>query len=250
MKELKLGKHKVEIYDSIEDLPMQRFHKYNKMLLVDAGIGSDMADFDRHIEKALVYNRQRKNDLAAVELDNMRQNVYFIQQGISPKHLAFAVLVRKLDGEECNDLSDDGLAKIVDRLSDVSVKEMTSSSEEVKKKIDDELRLYFPSLFDDVEVKEYYDLLRRRTLAVLQGIITNKDTSEVDTLTDMLMTYNAPHTFNGKDSVEIDYDKQFDRMCLIISQQLNVNPKQYTVMEYYNAYEYIREMARKARKGK
>ena len=53
MRLLQLGKHKVELYDSIEDLPMMRFHKYNKMLLVDAGIGSDLNDFDRHIEKAL-----------------------------------------------------------------------------------------------------------------------------------------------------------------------------------------------------
>ena len=40
MRTTQIGKYKVEIYDAIEDLPMQRFHKYNKMLLVDAGIGS------------------------------------------------------------------------------------------------------------------------------------------------------------------------------------------------------------------
>ena len=55
MKTVQIKGMNVEIYDSIEDLPILRFHKYNKMLLVDAGVGSDLADFDRHIEKAIRY---------------------------------------------------------------------------------------------------------------------------------------------------------------------------------------------------
>ena len=53
MKTVLINNKKVELYDSIEDLPIIRFHKYNKMLLVDAGVGSDLADFDRHVEQAL-----------------------------------------------------------------------------------------------------------------------------------------------------------------------------------------------------
>ena len=49
MKTLKLAGKTIEVYDDIENLPVTRFHKYNKMLLVDAGIGSDIADFDKHI---------------------------------------------------------------------------------------------------------------------------------------------------------------------------------------------------------
>ena len=102
MKTVKIGERTVEIYDAIDELPMLRFHKYNKMLLVDAGIGSDLQDFDTHIEKAIRYARSKTPELAAIELDNMRQNVYFIQTGISPKHLAFAVLVKSIDGEPYN----------------------------------------------------------------------------------------------------------------------------------------------------
>ncbi len=111
MKTVKIGEYTVEIYDAIDELPMLRFHKYNKMLLVDAGIGSDLQDFDTHIEKAMRYARSKTPELAAIELDNMRQNVYFIQSGLSPKCLAFAVLVKSIDGTPYNDLSDDGLQK-------------------------------------------------------------------------------------------------------------------------------------------
>ncbi len=57
MKKVKLNGHKVVIYDSIDELPIVRFHKYSKMLLVDAGVGSDINDCDAHIERATRYIR-------------------------------------------------------------------------------------------------------------------------------------------------------------------------------------------------
>lgn len=254
MRTTKIGKFEVEIYDAIEDLPMQRFHKYNKMLLVDAGIGSDLADFDRHVEKAAIYARSKTPELAAVELDNMRQNVYFIQTGISPRHLAFAVLVKSIDGKEYNDLSDDGLQKIVDMFADVPIKDITAEFAAVKKKIDDELQTYFPRLFDDATIKEYFDQLRQRTLVVLDSIIngdTDDKRAEIERITTELLTYNKPQIFSGSDNLEISFDKQFEKMCLMLSQHLNVNPKNYTVLEYYNAYEYIKDiMKEKAKHAK
>jgi hypothetical protein len=245
MKKTTIGKHTVEIYDAIDDLPMLRFHKFNKMLLVDAGVGSDLAEFDTHIEKAIRYLRSKNPELAEKELDNMRQNVYFIQSGISPKHLAFCVLVKSVDGVEQNDLSDDGLQKLLDMFADVPHTEMTAQLEAVKKKIDDELRLYFPKSFDDASVKEYFDELKRRTLLMLDQIIDGDTTdrrAEIERITTDMLLYNKPQSFNGSDSMEIQYDKQFENMCLTISQHLHTDPKRYTVLEYYNAFERIKDM--------
>ena len=41
MKTTKIGERAVVLYDSIDELPILRFHAYNKMLLIDAGVGSD-----------------------------------------------------------------------------------------------------------------------------------------------------------------------------------------------------------------
>lgn len=242
----KLGGHTVEIYDAIDTLPMLRFHAYNKMLLIDAGIGSDLADFDNHIEKAMRFCKGKKPELAAQELDNMRQNVYFIQSGVSPRHLAFCALVKSIDGEPITDLSTDGLQKVLDLFADVPQNELTAQLEAVKKKIDDELQLYFPRLFDDTTVKEYFDELKRRTLLMLDAIIegdTNDRRDEIDRITTELLTYNKPQPFSGLESMEIQYDKQFENMCLTLSQHLNVtHPKQFTVLEYYNAFERVKQM--------
>lgn len=119
-----------------------------------------------------------------------------------------------------------------------------------KKKIDGELNLYFPDTFADSSVKEYYDILRKRTLTVLQNIIDGLDypdkTAEVEKLTTALITYSNPQIFFGSDSVEIQHERQFENLCLILSEQLHIRPKECTVLEFYNAFDFIKRRAREA----
>lgn len=106
------------------------------------------------------------------------------------------------------------------------------------------MQLYFPKSFDDATVKEYYDQLKQRTLLMLDAIIQGDESdkrAEIEQITTLLLTYTKPQSFSGSDSMEIQYDKQFENMCLMLSQHLHVNPKAFTVLEYYNAFEYIKQ---------
>lgn len=246
----KIGKHTVEYYDTIDELPIIRFHRYQKFLLIDAGIGSDINSFDQRIEKTRHFLIAGKPEKARQELENLRQCVYMIQTGLNPQHLAFAALVTKLDGKDCTDLSEDALKNLTKVLEDVPVKEVAARLDAVKKKIDGELMLYFPALFNDSSVKEYYDLLKKRTVAILQGMIDgNLDpakTDIVEKLTTALITYANPKLFTGSDGVEVQFDRQFENLCLILSEQLHVQPKKYTVLEFYNAFDFIKERNKEA----
>lgn len=253
MKTVEIGGKRVELYDSIEELPIVRFHKYSKMSLIDAGIGSDIADFDRHIGKAVALAKGKNPSDAAVEIENLRQSVYFIQNNLSPKYLSFAALVKSIDGRPCDDLSDEGLKKVVDELSQAPHGKITALLDAVKKKMEEELRLYFPQLFDDAREKEYYDTLRRRTSLILEKIEKgNADESvgkEIGRLSDELATFYRPQVFTGTDSVEIRHDKSFGSVCLIMAQNLHVDPKRFSVMEYYNALSYMQEEAKRKKKA-
>ena len=251
MKKIRLGGYKVTIYDSIDELPMVRFHKYSKMLLVDAGVGSDMNDFDAHIERAARYFRKGDNENGAKELENLRQCVYLILSEQSVRDLSFACLVAEIDGRACDDLSDHALAEVVKTLGGVPRKEFTSSLDEVKKKIDDELVTYFPDLFDDVSAREYYDTMKRRTMAILENIIEGESEQrnrQIDDMTERMVLYVRPKVFAGRQSVEIQHDKAFESMCLTISRETHADAKKMTVMEYYNAYEYIRKLSKERQK--
>ena len=250
---VKIGKHTVEMYDTIEELPIVRFHKYQKLLLVDAGIGSDIAAFDQRIEKTRRFLMAGKPEQAQQELENMRQCVFLIQSGVNPKHRAFAALITEIDGQDCTDIGDDALAAITEKLNDVPESELTAQLEAVKKKIDGELTLYFPALFNDSDVKEYYDILRKRTLEILNGIVAGvKDPAGaeiVDKLTTALITYSNPKMFTGSNGVEIQFDRQFENLCLVLSEQLHVGPKKYSVLEFYNAFDFVKERAKQAEKA-
>lgn len=251
MKTVKLNGHKVAIYDSIDELPMVRFHKYTKMLLVDAGVGSDINDFDAHIERATRYIRNGDNESGAKELENLRQCVYLILQEQSVRDLSLACLVAEIDGKPHDDLSEEGLAKVLQLLGGTPRKDFTETLDEVKKKIDAELMTYFPELFDDVSAKEYYDVMKRRTQEVLANIIEGCNAERekvVEQMTDKLVLFVKPKNFTGSQSVEIQHDKEFESMCLTISKETHADAKRMTVLEYYNAYEYVRRMAKERQK--
>lgn len=251
MKHVTINEHHVCLYDSIDELPMERFHRYNRMLLIDAGLGSDISTIDAHIEKVVRFMNTGETENAAKELENLRQNVYIVQTEQSPRYLSFACLVKEIDGTECDDISDEGLERTRQMMMMLTRGEVADMMSAAKKKIDEGLAEYFPSLTDSAEEKEYYDMMKRRTMAVLEQIMHGEDegrTKTIEGLTDRLVTTVKPRTFTGKDSVLIQNDKGYERMCLLISSQLGVNAKRMTVLEYYTATEYLQEIAKERQK--
>lgn len=119
MKNLLINGKIVKVYDSIDEMPIINFQKYNKYLLIDSGIGSDADDIDSHIVRIAKYIKSDDSKKALQELQNMRQNMYMVNSEISPKYLAFAALIYSIDGKKVDDLSDDGLKDILAKLKEV-----------------------------------------------------------------------------------------------------------------------------------
>lgn len=251
MKDVVLNGKKVRLYDSIDSLPIERFHVYNRMLLVDGGIGSDISDFDAHIEKVVRYIRKGDSENAAKEMENMRQNIYMVMEGQNVRHLSFACLVESIDGERCEDLSPEGLTAVLKKLGGTPIHDITSSLDEVKKKIDDELQLYFPSLFNDTKTKEYFDQLKRLTLAELERIAdgdSEERRAKAEQIRESLILFTKPKVFTGIDGLEVRHDKEFETMCLMITKETGRDAKKMSVLEYYNAYEYLTKKANESQK--
>lgn len=116
MKELKVGRRKVLLYDSIDDLPLENWHKINKYMLIEAGVGSTLLDFDERIKGSLIHLKAGNLDKAATEINNMRQLFLFLTNEMSVAHLAFACLVHSIDGEMVKDISDEGLKNVLRKI--------------------------------------------------------------------------------------------------------------------------------------
>ena len=244
MKSLLVNNKVVKVYDSIDEMPIVNFQKYNKYLLIDSGIGSDADDIDAHIVKIAKYIKANDNKKALQELQNMRQNIYMVNSEISPKYLAFAALIHSVDGKEVNDLSDDGLKKLLQDLKEIKHSKVIDFLLWLKKKVTSELEIYFPGDFVNPKEKEAYDKLKARTLLVLDSVINDTDNSkQIEAIDIMMLNMHTPKTYIGSESVEVKYDKQFESTCLLIAQKTSMDARKMTVLQFYNAIDNIKAQA-------
>lgn len=240
MKTIEANNKIIKLYDSIDEMPIANFQKYNKCVLIDSGIGSDIDSVDSHIVKIAKLVNSGNNARAMQELQNMRQNMHMIVQNVSPKYMAFAALVHSIDGVVVTDLSDSNLVEIINSISSVKASIVDNILEWLKKKLQTELETYFPAEFDSAKEKETYNRLKQRTVLVLQGIAEDIDTSdEVAAIDEFLFGLYKPQQFTGKDSAEIRYDKQFEGACLVISQKTNMDARKMTVLQFYTALDNV-----------
>ena len=134
MRTITLNDYVLKVYDDIEELPIVNFQKYNKYMLIDAGIGSDIDSVDSHLVRIAKYVNTDKAK-AMQELQNMRQCLYMIVSNISPIHLAFAALIYSINGAKVTDLSDENLKNILDKLKHTKRSKLIDFIADFKKKL-------------------------------------------------------------------------------------------------------------------
>lgn len=116
MKTITLNDNVLKMYDDIDELPIVNFQKFNKYMLIDSGIGSDIDSIDKHITRLAKLVKLDDKAQALQELQNMRQNMHMIVNNISPIHLAFVTLIYSINGQRLTDLSDENLNALLHRL--------------------------------------------------------------------------------------------------------------------------------------
>ena len=71
---------------------------------------------------------------------------------------------------------------------------------------------------------------------------------EAEKLRESLILFTSPRVFTGTDGVEVQHDKEYETMCLMITKETGRDAKRMTVLEYYNAYEYLSRKAKETQK--
>lgn len=130
-------RHVVKLYDEIKEMPIRRAHEFNKLLLQDAGIGSDMESVGRHFSMFHSLIKTDKKAELMQEATNLHNNLFFIIQGLNIRSYCFASLVAEIDGRKYNDLSTSGAEKTVEALEKVGLRNehVTDLLDELKKKL-------------------------------------------------------------------------------------------------------------------
>lgn len=238
-----IGKYKVEFYNSIEEMLIPRYIEFNKYLLIESGIGSTPEEIDRNIDKvaAFINAKDKENSLKQIML--LKQNLYFVMEGQSPELMSFACLIKSINGVPSIGLSIEHLERLIDKLKDsLTMKVVREITEDIKKKVEEEFELHFPSLTDSAILKEFYDRLKQRAIHVLRELIEGVDlTEEIMKIDTYLLGQVKPDVFHGKNSKELRYQREFEEMCFILNQNINKEAKSMTVMEFYIAFKMLKK---------
>lgn len=106
---------RIELFESIQDLPMRNSNAFNKALLFDAGVGSTPADLDKHFQKLFMFLGAEKDmkKEAIAEATNMYYQWVQALEDFNIKYVSFACLVHSIDGTEYRDLTESGLLKTI-----------------------------------------------------------------------------------------------------------------------------------------
>lgn len=132
----KEGKHTVTIFDSAHDLTPRRYQKYNKHVMIAAGVGESLDDYNQRQAKAIGYIRSEDKKSALTELANQQQCVFNALEEYSPLNMAFAVMVHSIDGEVFEKYDESSLKKVGLKLEEIGFTKgiLIEALQEVKKK--------------------------------------------------------------------------------------------------------------------
>lgn len=243
MRTKKINGLSVVLYDSVENMPAVRFQLFNRFMALDAGIGSGFNSLDNHykeIEKTIKVDPEK----AILMARNGRQNIAFMMQNIDLKMHSFTALVFSINGVEIRDidLSDEGRKSMIETLSRNRIPRSYWISQllSIKKKINDEMEVFFPSIVNNANVKEFYTKLKQKTLLQIKEITGELPAQDeaIEKIDKYLLSLFPPKVYGGSEGVEVIMVKGFEDSCQLLQQmKIEANPRKLTVLAFYRALE-------------
>ena len=90
--------NEVIFHDSIQEMPMLRFHTFNTNLAQDHDTGSTWQALERHRHNVIAFLSSGKQREAINEMENMSIGLWIMLEKISTTSVALAALVYSIDG--------------------------------------------------------------------------------------------------------------------------------------------------------
>lgn len=245
----KHGKHEIEIFDSIHNLPILRFQRFNKYQMMSIEIGTSFSDYDNRMMKALQFLKKGLTAEAIQELENQRQTVFNAFNEFTPTGKSFAILVKRIDGVEYDTFAPDDLDRCLLHLEKIglSTKEAIEKLVEVKKKIETELVAYYPNFFPKNGNKEQTALRVKRADILLDKIINSKEDKDFDdTLFGVekeILENDRPNVWNiwKENNMERVLEVDFQKFGISVTEQTGQKLEEVSTFTFYATVEHLKE---------
>ena len=154
MTDININGHDIEMYDSIEEMPIVRYNSFNRYSIIDSGLGNTFADVDQKISETIGLLNSDQKEKAVQSLLNMRNTYYFMFENIDPKCSSFICMIKSIDGKPNDDISENGILKTREILMRTKITRamMITLLGELKKKLIVSLKSIFQNLLTNRKV--------------------------------------------------------------------------------------------------
>lgn len=246
----KHGKHEIELFDSIHNLPILRFQRFNKYQMQSCEIGNTFADYDQRTQKVMQFIQKGMNDEALMEMENCRQTIFNAFNEFTPSGKSFAILVKRIDNVEYNTFSPDDLDRCLEHLDKIGLgnREAIEKLQEVKKKINTELSVYYPDFFPKNGNLEQTALRIKRINTILSSIINDKDDDkDIYIIEKEILETDKPNIWNvhKKGNMERVLEVDFQKFAISVIRKTNQSLDNLSTFSFYATVELLKEEAPK-----
>lgn len=238
----------IKYWTDSKEMPIGRYAKLQKFLLVKTGIGDTIDDVSAHYTKLFSYLAHEKNAEARTEAENLFYNHYAILNNEDFIAYAFAAHVHSIDGVQYDDISDDGLQVVIEKLKEtgISYGEVESIVMDTKKKIVAELQLYFPKILDPTEDYQFYQLLTQLILLKCDALVsenpeeTNKE--KIEAIEAEILMLSPPMNFRSEDenSKIIELEKYYAALTALIESNGTPHAGRLPVFDFFARIDFIK----------
>lgn len=159
MKVITTSNYKIELYDSIHNLPAWRDVKIDYYLLEDTGLGTNIEAIGSLFSSIVSAARSGNAKDVETAVYNIMSGIYSQIQEYRPDFMAWACMIKSINGEPFEDLSWDNVKKTIKMLSDdgLTIGDLDETFEEIKKKFPESWTSFFRSGQDQEEEIDLFD---------------------------------------------------------------------------------------------
>lgn len=242
--------HEIEIFDSIQNLPILRFQKFNKYQMQSVEIGNSFEDYDNRTLKIIQFLKKDMKSDAIKELENRRQSYWNAMNEFTPKGKSFAVLVKRIDDVKYDLFAPDDLDRCLEHLNRIGfdIESSMTKLKEVKKKIEAELVVYYPKYFPKNGNIEHTILRVKRMNAMLDGLIESKDNEKhIFDIEKDILKEDKPNVWNihQEDNMERTLEVDFHKFAIAVTEKTGQKISEIMTFTFYATVEYLTDKNRK-----
>lgn len=191
---IKTSQAKITIFNSLDELTVERWFEFQYWCLHDEGIG-DLNNLPQQFNRLDNYLAAGDAKNALNVRRNIQFNFFFGLQKLSPVSMAFACLVKEIDGMPCDDLSEDGLRKTVEKIkaSKYNMSLLRKAIDYIKKKTETQESAILPQKVSSNKI-DLYGRYKQYIIATIDRFINEtKETLDAEVFAYRRLLERAPN---------------------------------------------------------